>query len=157
MTIKVFISHKNEDRPQAVFAQSYLRKNGIESFLDATDAGPSGYKSVTEWIIANLRSSTHLLAIFSNETKSSMWVPFELGVGYERNEGIGVFLNGPVPNLPDYLNEFPIIRTTKDLDLFIQQCKKPQKYYMEDSDDGISKLDPNYAKTFIDELLKNLK
>lgn len=156
MNIRVFISHKKEDKPQALWIQSYLRLKGIDSFLDATDKGPSGYQTITDWIVANLRKSTHILAVVSESTKGSMWVPFELGVGYERNEGIGTFLNGPVYNLPEYLQEFPIMRTSHDLDLFIQQCKKQPRYYIVDSAYGGSRLDPNYAHDFIAELRQNL-
>lgn len=157
MNIKVFISHKKEDKPQAIWLQSYLHARGIDSFLDATDNGPSGYRSLTEWIVANLRKSTHIIAVISEKTKGSMWVPFELGVGYERNEGIGTFLNGPVYSLPDYLLEFPIMKTTYDLDLFINQCKKPARYFVTDAANGIMRLDPNYARNFIDELKNNLR
>lgn len=157
MNVKVFISHKKEDEPQARWLQSYLLSKGIDSFLDATDRGPSGYRTVTEWIVANLRKSTHIIAIISEKTKGSMWVPFELGVGYERNEGIGTFLNGPVYNLPEYLLEFPIMKTSHDLDLFVNQCKKPARYFVTDSVDGGMRLDPNYARNFIDELKSNLR
>ena len=157
MNVKVFISHKKEDKPKALWMQSYLRSKGIDSFLDITDRKPLGYRTVTEWIVANLRESTHLIVIISENTKGSMWVPFELGVGYERNEGIGTFLNGSVYNLPDYLWEFPIMKTTYDLDSFIEQCKKPARYIVTDSVDGEMRLDPNYARNFIDELKSNLR
>lgn len=69
MNVKVFISHKKEDEPQARWLQSYLLSKGIDSFLDATDRGPSGYRTVTEWIVANLRKSTHIIAIISRKNK----------------------------------------------------------------------------------------
>lgn len=54
-----------------------------------------------------------------NIQKKSMWIPFELGVGYERNEGVGILLNGYVANLPEYLDEFPVIKSINYLDQFI--------------------------------------
>lgn len=158
MDINIFISHNSEDKTYAIMAQSYLRQHGINSFLDITDKGPHGYRSVTDWIIANLRKSTHLLVIFSKNTRKSMWVPFELGVGYERNEGIGILLKESIDNLPEYLNEFPVMKSMCSLDYFVKQCKKPARYYVMDSADvGEMKLDPNYARDFINELKTNLR
>lgn len=158
MDVKVFISHKEEDKGYAICIQNHLQRYGIKSFLDITDKGPDGYQSITDWIVENLRSSTHLLVIFSEYTKKSMWVPFELGVGYERNEGIGVLLNGYVADLPEYLDEFPVIKSMNYLDQFVAQCRKPARYYVTDSAfGGGMRLDPNYARDFIDELKRNLK
>lgn len=69
MDVKVFISHKEENKDYAVYVQNFLHHCGIKSFLDITDKGPNGYQSITDWIIENLRNSTHLLVIFSEHTK----------------------------------------------------------------------------------------
>ena len=39
-----------------------------------------------------------------------MWVPFELGFGYEQNEGIGVLLRETILDLPEFLNEFSVVK-----------------------------------------------
>ena len=82
---------------------------------------------------------------------------FELGVGYERNEGFGVLLRESMLDLPEYLDEFPVMKSINSLDYFIKQCKKPVRYYVMDSADiGEMILDPNYARDFVNELKTNL-
>lgn len=122
--VKVFISHQRNDKHIALDVQKRLENMRIESFLDATDKGRAGYKSVTDWIVANLRKSTHMLVVYTNNTKSSEWVPFEIGMAYEREEGIAILDSQRVIDKPSYLNDFPLMPDMESLKYFASLCRK---------------------------------
>ncbi len=155
----IFISHKKEDKERALRIHSYLKRQGVNSYIDVLDPKIS-YENVTKRIIKQLRKATHLIVVFSEYTEGSMWVPFELGVAYERNNGIGVYLwqhstySSPI-QLPEYLDEFPIMKTQDDLDKYIELYRET-KIIMESREFVKSASIKNYAQRFIDELKSKL-
>ncbi|MDY6389870.1 MAG: toll/interleukin-1 receptor domain-containing protein [Fibrobacter sp.] len=149
--IKVFVSHKKEDKAVALHVVDYLKRNGLDAYIDALDREINP-KNVTERIVANLRDSTHLIVIYSDYTRYSEWVPFELGVGYERDEGIGVLKHNLTGWLPSYLNEFPVMNDIRELDKFIALCKKDRTSCFCESFDDISRRECGYARHFITDL-----
>lgn len=157
--VKVFISHQRNDEHIALDVQKRLKKMQIESFLDATDKGRAGYKSVTDWIVANLRKSTHMLVVYTNNTKSSEWVPFEIGMAYEREEGIAVFTPQQINDVPIYLREFPCLNNYESLETFAYLCKEYPRNRKNESTRVYSRtgMNENYARFFIDELKRNLR
>ena len=83
-----------------------------------------------------------------------MWVPFELGVSYERNQVIGV-LTGPDKvsisyKLPEYLEDFPILKCNKnfdnaqcsfsDLNKYLDEVKKYPQIDLENLTEGLENL-----------------
>lgn len=157
--VNVFISHQRNDKRIALQVQEKLSEQGIASFLDATANGPSGYQSITDWIVDNLRKSTHMLVIYSSNTRSSAWVPFEIGVGYERNEGIGVLLLTNNFDLPEYIKELPKMRDLESLKYFVLQCNNYPGILATESPalGSINGLPMNYARNFINELNARLR
>lgn len=157
--VKVFISHQRDDKNIAIEVQKRLDNMRIKSFLDATDKGRAGYESVTDWIVANLRKSTHIIIIYTNNTKKSEWVPFEIGVGYEREEGMAVITPQQIDNMPLYLKEFPRFYDYETLRIFASFCKDHPRKIAKESVEVYSKkeLTENYARFFIDELKTKLR
>ena len=125
--VNVFIFHQRNDKDIALKVQKKLEIERIKSFLDATDNGHTGFKTVTEWIVTNLRKSTHILVVYTNNTKSSEWVPFEIGMAYEREEGIAIFDPQHIIGKPNYLNDLPIIPDMDSLKYFVFLCKNYSK------------------------------
>jgi len=185
MSINIFISHKREDSRKAEYVARYIEKEyGFHTYVDTLDNEISTSINITDRIISKLRDATHLLVIFSEKTQGSMWVPFELGVSYEREQGIGVLIwNDTVTSikeLPEYLDEFPKLKVTKyselvlkddirnekykiDLDKFLQLIKKyPNKPILQEAMEsesfsmrqGIDEI--HYAKEFISRLKREL-
>jgi len=177
--IRIFISHKKEDSNKAKAVYEYIKNNWkFDAYLDEFDK-QINYHNVVERIVKNLRDSTHLLVIFSEHTINSMWVPFELGVSYERGQGIGVLIwpdetNLPY-NLPEYLDEFPKLSCNRkyhydkcyidDLDKYLEEIKEiPNKIILEESlkfeadEFGFTKRasEINYAAEFIRRLKEKL-
>jgi hypothetical protein len=179
MSIKIFISHKKEDSKKAENVEAYIKKNyNFDVYVDTLDDKINSTINITDRIVDKLRSSTHLLVVFSEHTKESMWVPFELGVSYERNQGIGVLVwsdkvNIPY-NLPEYLEDFPILKCNKksdsdycftsDLNKYLDEIKKYSSVDLEYLTEGLENLTKetgyrnrtNYARTFIDNLKNKL-
>ena len=115
--VEIFISHKKEDSYKAKEVYRYITKKWqFDAYLDEFDPHISKH-NVVDRIISNLRSATHLLVLFSEHTIQSMWVPFELGVSYEKEQGIGVLIWPDGVNidykLPEYLDEFPKLNCNK--------------------------------------------
>lgn len=185
MNIKIFISHKQEDSRKAEHVAKYIEAEyGFHTYVDTLDEGIKTSTNITDRIVGKLRDATHLLVIFSEKTKGSMWVPFELGVSYEREQGIGVLLWAEtlsnLRELPEYLDEFPKLKVTKyselvlkcgienekykiDLDKFLQLIQKyPNERILREAMEsesfgmrqGIEEV--HYAKEFIDRLKREL-
>jgi hypothetical protein len=155
----IFISHKKEDKNKALDIHCYLKEKNVNSYIDVLDPSIT-YENVAQRIIEQLRKATHLIVVFSEHTKESMWVPFELGVAYERNNGIGIFLwpdnHGLYIKFPEYLDEFPVMKSVKDLDKYIKLYRET-KIAMESIDFVKSASVKNYTQQFIDELKSELR
>ncbi len=119
----IFISHRKIDEDKALAINKFLMENNVKSYIDVLDPSLQAPIDITQRIVEQLRISSHVIVVFSNNTKGSLWVPFELGAAYESDKGIGVFLFDK-PELPLYLDAFPILRDKNDLLLYIEEYKK---------------------------------
>jgi hypothetical protein len=118
MTIKVFISHKQEDALQARQIAERLRNNhAIDSYLDVLDPviGKTG-EELAKYVREKLSSCTQLLAVISPATKESWWVPWEIGVASEKDYPLATY--GGAATLPDFLKKWPVLRTDQHLDAY---------------------------------------
>jgi len=182
MNVNIFISHKQEDSLKAEQVAKYIgSKYGFSTYVDTLDKTISQFTNITDRIVGKLRNATHLLVIFSEKTKDSMWVPFELGISFEREQGIGVLLWADTlieKDLPEYLDEFPKLRVRRsgfgyrtssrvnfeeDLNKYLDEIKRnPTKEVLMESISmesfGMRKTasQVNYAREFIDRLNKKL-
>lgn len=122
----IFISHKKEDAQAAKSIKSYFESKGANTYLDEDDIDlkSNANLEVTEHIVSNLRESTAILTVFSKNTPRSMWVPFEIGIAYERNLLIGTCLTENIfrkIDLPEYLHGLPILKySNADLDSYLE-------------------------------------
>jgi hypothetical protein len=180
MSVKIFISHKQEDTMKAEKVSKYIEsKYGFSTYVDTLDDSISPSTNITDRIVGKLRDATHLLVIFSEKTKGSMWVPFELGVSYERQQGIGVLLWAETlreNDLPEYLDAFPKLRVKQngfgyrvggyvsfeeDLNKYLDEIKRnPTKEILMESMESLgmrkTASEVNYAREFIDRLNRKL-
>lgn len=154
----VFISHKKEDKGKAIGIKEYFEKKGVPSWLDAHDETlqklPKG--KITKHIQGQLSKCTHVLAVFSNVTKHSYWVPFELGMAYQGNKSIATVKIEEVAH-PEYLSEFPILKfTTNDLDIFVDLYKNDQTLTKSLNEKIATASSTAKADVFIDTLKRRL-
>lgn len=127
--MKVFISHKNEDSALATEICKAFSKYGISSYLDVLDSSINGGgKELTDHIKNNLNSCTDIIVVMSEATKTSWWVPFEIGMSAQVNMPTVSFLKSEVL-LPSYLSYWPRLRTIRDIDKYIFARKKTAETY----------------------------
>ncbi|WP_085746497.1 toll/interleukin-1 receptor domain-containing protein [Pseudomonas sp. R45(2017)] len=114
----VFISYRHGDRAQAIAINSRLVLANIKTYLDVLDPESQTTDDITGVITRNITECSHLLAVVSEKTALSWWVPFEIGEATISHRRICSFRTGPA-ELPHYLDKWPKLSTDRDLDFFI--------------------------------------
>lgn len=115
----VFISYTSTDRPTALMIDAALKRNSISTYLDVLDAESQSTDNITEVIMKNIVSCSHMIALVSDRTKSSWWVPFEIGEATISDRRIASFKVG-YSTLPEYLSKWPIMTSESHLREFIR-------------------------------------
>ena len=117
-----FISHKGDDIDLAIRAGDTLYKCGLHGYLDVWDPKVDGDDPELEVHLRDvIRPSPSLLAVVSENTNLSWWVPFEIGVARETESVIASLLsvneNSPTTMLlPSYLRTWPILASFQELE-----------------------------------------
>ena len=117
----VFISHKGDDMDIAEEVGDILYDNGIQSYLDRWDPAVDGDSpGLEEHIRGVIRDTPIILAVVTENTSLSWWVPFEIGVARETESQIATFLSvdetsGKTVALPSYLGKWPILARMTEL------------------------------------------
>lgn len=114
----VFLSHKREDTNQTLSIAKYLRAKDVTCYVDVLDPYVKTTDDLTKLLMERVRQSSHLMAVVSDFTTQSWWVPFEIGVGSELDKRITTFRVSKVA-LPDFLNKWPVLTSHADLDKFV--------------------------------------
>ncbi|GGB80643.1 hypothetical protein GCM10008019_41140 [Deinococcus soli (ex Cha et al. 2016)] len=112
----VFISHRQSDAKTARELAFFLRSVGVDVYIEAlapiSNRDPS---VVTDVIDFGLNACSHLIAIISNNTRGSWWVPYEIGIAKHRPVPYGLLVLDNVTQLPEYLANAPIIKDNYEL------------------------------------------
>ena len=117
----VFLSHKGDDMGLAEDIGEILYDNGIQSYLDRWDPAVDGDSpGLEEHIRGVIRDTPIILAVVTENTSLSWWVPFEIGVARETESQIATFLSvdetsGKTVALPSYLGKWPILARMTEL------------------------------------------
>ncbi|WP_448091715.1 toll/interleukin-1 receptor domain-containing protein [Pseudomonas lini] len=119
----VFISYRHMDRSYAIAINSRLMKANIKTYFDVLDPESQTTDDITGVITRNITECTHLMAIVSDKTALSWWVPFKIGEATISNRRICSFKTGPA-ELPLYLDKWPKLSTDKDLEFFIDAYRE---------------------------------
>lgn len=119
MSMIIFISHKKEDSEYAQLICNELKSLGVRAYLDVLEGELllEGEK-LTKHIRSKLNSCTDLLAVMSDKTKDSWWVPFEIGMAAQQDFPIVSYLINNI-DLPDYLSYWPKLREITDLSKYV--------------------------------------
>ncbi|RXD04883.1 toll/interleukin-1 receptor domain-containing protein [Sphingomonas sp. UV9] len=142
--VKVFLSHQSADAAVAARIEKRLRENhGIACYLDVIDPyiGQRGEDLATH-IQSQMSKCTQLLAIVSDTTRHSQWVPWEIGVATEKDFPLATFSNGTgLP--PEFLRKWPYLRTDADIDAYARASKLAQRSFTEKSrilNEGVARI-----------------
>ncbi|WID99681.1 toll/interleukin-1 receptor domain-containing protein (plasmid) [Bosea vestrisii] len=123
---RVFVSHKKEDSQIASGIAAYLKAGGLNVYIDTIDTQLSGSgPDLADYIRAQLEKCTQLLAVISPETQASWWVPWEIGVATEKERFLASFVANQA-KVPEYLEKWPYLRNSADLDVYIRESKRAQ-------------------------------
>ena len=128
---RVFISHQKKDSETAQAIADYLLNAGIEIYFDQFDKSIylSDPQSVVTAIQRGIVNSCLMLVVFSPNTLSSMWVPWEIGYAYNSTITLGVLRIKGIPKneLPEYLRVVNIISDIWDLNQLISNLTKTER------------------------------
>lgn len=113
--MKVFISHQHADSQRALAVATRLKvKHGIDWYLDVIDpgVGTSG-DDLADHVRRELGKCTQLLAVVSEATQKSWWVPWEIGIASGLSRSPRLPVRQPTSLIT--LKKWPYLRTEADL------------------------------------------
>ena len=118
---KVFVSHQRKDSTQATRIADRLHQNGLNTYLDVVDdALTHDGKELSDLIRKRMDSCTHLIAVVSNATTASWWVPWQIGIASDREFMIATYALDSTA-LPSFLTKWPYLRSLADIDKYARQ------------------------------------
>jgi len=145
---KVFISHQKADSDAAKRISNRVQLNGLSTYLDVVDDALSKPgQDLGDHIRSRMDSCTHLIAVVSQATTQSWWVPWEIGIATDRNFFISTYALD-VMNLPAFLKKWPYLRSLAEIDDYVKESNKAQKRFLAEA---------NQRKEFHTSLKRTLK
>ena len=126
-TYDVFISHKGEDIRIAESVGDALQRSGLSGYIDRWDPAVEGDSPELEiYLQSIIRETKTILAIVTENTPLSWWVPFEIGVARETDSQIATFLevkrfSTARIEMPSYLKKWPILASTTGLQIWARR------------------------------------
>ena len=116
-----FISHKGSDLALAEQIGDLLHRCGIKGYLDRWDPAVTGDSpDLEEYLRRLIRDTPTILAVITESTNTSWWVPFEIGVARETDSQIATFIQVDesrriARELPSYLKSWPIMASLPEV------------------------------------------
>lgn len=129
--MRIFISHQASDSGVSRLIAQYLKEShGIDSYLDVIDVHLShSGEDLALHIQSELGKCTQLLAVVSQATQSSWWVPWEIGIATEKDQPLATYAAGKA-KLPEYLQRWPYLRSTDDLDIYANTSRETEQNFI---------------------------
>ena len=156
----VFISYRHTDRLQAMAINTRLTQANIKTYIDVLDAESQTTDDITGVITRNITECTHLLAVVSEQTALSWWVPFEIGEATISNRRICSFRTGQA-QLPEYLDKWPKLSTANDLNFFIdayrEEVSSKRSMTLDSSNESFSGTYKRNADLFHEQLKNRIR
>ena len=111
----IFISHKQEDLHKAIqIGRQVTAQAQVPCYVDQLDPNVgSDSADLVTYIQEVIHQCRSLLAVVSNNTQASWWVPLEIGVALENKSYIGSY-NTDRTELPSYLWSWPTMTTNQE-------------------------------------------
>lgn len=121
--MNVFVSHKSSDSGKALEVANVLKDAGHTVYLDIIDDGRlRNGRELSDYLRECLTKCDSLIAVISNATQASWWVPWEIGVATEKDYPLSSFVtDGTSP--PEYLRKWPVLKSLSDVAQFAQLVK----------------------------------
>lgn len=135
--MSVFISHRNADNALARHVFLFLRERGISCYIDDLDKDAKTTDDITALLLDRLSCTSHLIAVVTQNTEGSWWVPFEIGVATESAKRIASYTRYR-SLLPEYLLKWPAMQSDPDLDAFALAYRKDRPIVEKRAYEGVS-------------------
>ena len=140
LTWDVFVSHTTDDDNLADSVANCIRGCGLTAWVDFDylaphDDGP-GMASKIKRVIGR---SYCLLAIVTNATNASWWVPFEIGVASEKDRFLSTYGN-PRLRLPSFLSAWPRVKDQTELRSWCADIAQMKAKYVPTTGRGIVEM-----------------
>ena len=115
LTWDVFVSHTTSDDALAGTVAECLRRHGLTAWVDSDHLSPSDDgPGMASRISAVIKRSFCLLAVVTNATSRSWWVPFEIGVAFANHRFLSTFGISQEPP-PSFLAAWPRVERQDEL------------------------------------------
>ena len=111
----VFVSHSSSNNDEALAIAQRISMNGLSAYID--DKDPNIIKDspkMGDYIRGVIGGSRSLLALVTQATKKSWWVPFEIGLAFDKRKLLATY--GQTILLPSFLSDWPNLNTYNQLD-----------------------------------------
>lgn len=119
----VFVSHKSNDQARALDVARCIQEQGLSVWVDVLDQSIVGDSPELAKHIDNILTRTFsLLAVVTENTQESWWVPFEIGLAFELRRYLSSY--GSRSLLPSFLRTWPNVQNHIDLHRWCQRIKK---------------------------------
>ena len=123
MKVTTFISHQKNDTGTATAIAERLKiTHGIGIYLDCFDNAAVDGPALANHLKNQMGKCNNLIAVVSEATKDSWWVPWEIGVASEKNYPLATYAVERTV-LPGYLKIWPYLRNNSELDVYAKDVK----------------------------------
>lgn len=112
MAYKVFISYSTKDISVVDYLSKILKDMSIEAFVAADSVGPG--RPLSESINTAIKGCDLFLLLWSSNSKTSEWVPQEIGIAKSSGKLILPVILEPGLELPGFIKDLKYLETYKD-------------------------------------------
>jgi hypothetical protein len=131
----IFLSHKSEDNSAVKAIGDYIKKRGVDIYLDVDDPDlqkavkNDDHVAITKSIELGIHASTDLMTLISEKTKSSWWVPYEVGFAKSEQKFLSTLKLKSVSYIPSFLFITKLLKGAKALDQYIDGVRNRNRVY----------------------------
>jgi len=131
----VFLSHKSEDKSAVKAIGNYVKKRGVDIYLDVDDPSlqqaieDDDHVAITKSIELGIHASTDLMTLISEITKNSWWVPYEVGFAKSEQKYLSTLKLKNVSYIPSFLKVTKLLKSAKALEQYIDEVKNRNEAY----------------------------
>lgn len=120
----VFVSYKSNDYVNSIRIARRIQRSGLSAWVDRLDPtimedGPL----LDHYIESVLSRSLSLLALVTDLTHESWWVPFEIGIAFELRRYLSSFADRSI-ELPSFLEKHPRLANDSDVDRWCERLMR---------------------------------
>lgn len=125
--LRVFISYNHEDKDTAEKVHKCVEGHpGYSAYMaKIDDKGLEEEDELAKRLRDEISRCRRIIAVISDYTRLSWWVPWEIGVGYGKEYNIASYIerhDGSM-RLPGYLREWPILRDLDEVNMYCQMSR----------------------------------